>query len=548
VFGTGRYAPDSTDGRRLLAHELAHVVQQGANGHSLQRDDDAAARKKLESERARTKKRLDEWAQTRNPKPSTDPTHKDFAFTAQELAFGITHDDQSDLRTKPTHKAELAQWQTNFRDAYQLALMILDSSGTEQRESRASMIGVDLATARFTTEAMAVAARLPAEHQNFIYDEVAKRPDSATVDQLRTVSAFSVGVHQTPGEHLLLSRLTDRSGAYATLLGNEKLLAALAPTLAAYKADADYQEVLAEILVFHKPGRVPVSNWLWTQDKDHLFRVLESPYFVEPGYGGSQFNDAAGKPRELTMADDMPWVYTYKQKYYVDFLVRLGAEQGVAIPAPADLRFASLRAWLQAQTGRIGQALTAKYPQDPVAKAAVYQHIADIFFFHVDRGDVVPDLGGDVSGLGAADPNGMRLKADCDVLATYATRLLRSAGFTPVGYLAVVPEGGPAAHAVALLKHAEAGGPATVPAPGTGKERYHIVNNKQVTPSDAADQEAAIQAALADALDIYSGRPEVFRVYYENATATGAMTRALWTTQASVRRDDLSQTAAPPTP
>ena len=32
VFGQGRYAPDTSSGRELLAHELAHVVQQGADG------------------------------------------------------------------------------------------------------------------------------------------------------------------------------------------------------------------------------------------------------------------------------------------------------------------------------------------------------------------------------------------------------------------------------------------------------------------------------------------------------------------------------------
>jgi Domain of unknown function (DUF4157) len=38
VFGEGRFAPDTRDGRRLVAHELTHVVQQ--TGHvSLQRDD-----------------------------------------------------------------------------------------------------------------------------------------------------------------------------------------------------------------------------------------------------------------------------------------------------------------------------------------------------------------------------------------------------------------------------------------------------------------------------------------------------------------------------
>ena len=49
VFAAGRYAPQTADGRRLLAHELAHVVQQiGARppfaGGTLQRDDKGKAR------------------------------------------------------------------------------------------------------------------------------------------------------------------------------------------------------------------------------------------------------------------------------------------------------------------------------------------------------------------------------------------------------------------------------------------------------------------------------------------------------------------------
>ncbi len=37
VFGSGQYAPASPDGRHLLAHELAHVVQQGSTGSQLMR-------------------------------------------------------------------------------------------------------------------------------------------------------------------------------------------------------------------------------------------------------------------------------------------------------------------------------------------------------------------------------------------------------------------------------------------------------------------------------------------------------------------------------
>jgi hypothetical protein len=35
VFGAGRYAPERSDGKRLLAHELTHVMQQSAPAHAL---------------------------------------------------------------------------------------------------------------------------------------------------------------------------------------------------------------------------------------------------------------------------------------------------------------------------------------------------------------------------------------------------------------------------------------------------------------------------------------------------------------------------------
>lgn len=40
VFGAGQYAPATQEGRLLLAHELAHVVQQGAGSTALQREVD----------------------------------------------------------------------------------------------------------------------------------------------------------------------------------------------------------------------------------------------------------------------------------------------------------------------------------------------------------------------------------------------------------------------------------------------------------------------------------------------------------------------------
>jgi hypothetical protein len=38
VFASGRYQPGAEDGRRLIAHELAHVAQQGASPHVVRRD------------------------------------------------------------------------------------------------------------------------------------------------------------------------------------------------------------------------------------------------------------------------------------------------------------------------------------------------------------------------------------------------------------------------------------------------------------------------------------------------------------------------------
>lgn len=549
VFGSDRFTPRAPQGRRLLAHELVHTIQQSHGGTHLQRDDDEAEKKKQEAERERARKRLEAWAQGKKPKPSTDPTSKDFAFTAQELAYEITHKpapDSTELLEKPTDKAKQASWQTAFRDAYQLALMILDTQGTEQRETRAALIASDLATAGFSTEAMDVAGKLPDDNKEDVYEEVAKALGNVSADQIRTLSTFFTSRQASPDDHPLLTLLTDKSGAFAKKLGKAKLLAALEPTLAKYRKEADYLEDLAEILVFDTASRVAISDWLWKADKDFLFEILNSDYFGEPGYDVDQFMGADGKPRELTMAADMPWVYTYKQKFYTDFLVKLGAKHKIDIKAPASLKFKDLRTWLDAETEDIGKALSAEHPDAPEKITAAYEHIADIFFFHVDRGDVTPNLAGKIGHLGPADPSGMRLKADCDVLATYATRLLKSGGFTPIGYLALVPGSGPS-HAVALLKKAMPGAaPAEGEAPKPGPDRYYIVNNKQVTPNDAVDKEAAIKAARDNGLTIYDPEPDSYKVFYEDANADGAMTRKLWTTEESVSRKDLGKDPPPP--
>ncbi|GLH76288.1 hypothetical protein SSBR45G_11960 [Bradyrhizobium sp. SSBR45G] len=48
VFGSGHYAPQTAAGRRLLAHELTHVVQQGHHGAVLQRQPDPPLESRLQ--------------------------------------------------------------------------------------------------------------------------------------------------------------------------------------------------------------------------------------------------------------------------------------------------------------------------------------------------------------------------------------------------------------------------------------------------------------------------------------------------------------------
>ena len=46
VFGIGQYAPKTSQGRRLMAHELAHVIQQSVNAHNFSLDKTKSIRKK----------------------------------------------------------------------------------------------------------------------------------------------------------------------------------------------------------------------------------------------------------------------------------------------------------------------------------------------------------------------------------------------------------------------------------------------------------------------------------------------------------------------
>lgn len=74
VFGRGRYQPTSTHGRRLLAHELAHVVQQdqSPNKASLQRQDLPCCPSNVDKKRKK-KSAGDDEGPLRSPRFTNDP-------------------------------------------------------------------------------------------------------------------------------------------------------------------------------------------------------------------------------------------------------------------------------------------------------------------------------------------------------------------------------------------------------------------------------------------------------------------------------------------
>jgi hypothetical protein len=88
VFGAGRYQPELPEGRRLLAHELAHVVQQASGtGAVLQRDKDpAAARGPLPGDpvRAELARREADWQSLRSV-AATEPLLKSWIARGDEV-------------------------------------------------------------------------------------------------------------------------------------------------------------------------------------------------------------------------------------------------------------------------------------------------------------------------------------------------------------------------------------------------------------------------------------------------------------------------------
>jgi len=538
-FAPGQYRPESDHGRRLLAHELTHVIQQRGGQRSTESGPVLTTQRKVQRAGLQDEldKELADWA--RGKHKTTDSKHKDYGFDLQEYAWTLINNpnpDEYGPLPEPKAKKERKTWEKKFRKAGLLAQMILAGGpAVEQKETRAGMILNFMAQAGFSAEAVKGAGSMTDKDEiASVYSGVLDRISKADPGVLSTITQFFI-VEKGQSNNPILEKFSSSDGTFEKSLSNNQMTALLKPLIAAYAKEAFLVNLVAEALLRKKGYRNVFSDWMWREGKGgFLFQVLESKYFIEPEYGPTVVADVG----ELKLEGDMDWVYANKQKYYVGFLVQLGKDGGVKIDAPGDLKFATIKTWLDVNTANIGAALAKKYPDEPDRWVKVYEQLADIFFYHVSGRDVHPDLGGKLGKLEAGAPAKMRLKADCDVFSTYAMRFFATVkdpanpkikAFEPVGYMALDPKGNEG-HSVALMRR---------------DGSYYVINNKEVTALALMEakkdeqKEMAIKGMRDDALQIYETKPDEYKVYYADALAAGAMPKALANTEPATRRKDL---------
>ena len=541
AFASGRYDTNSPSGKRLLAHELAHVVQQHGTGPGkvLRTVDDAQVEKEFAA-----------WADAN--KRVKDKTSQDFPWSVWDFIRPRIVDAVMEPLPKPKDVKKAAEWQDNYDRAEIIArwLFALKATTTDQAikddaDTKANFVLTALAQAGFVSKAMAQSGYLGSENRKGLYGTILQNPASATAAELETILKFQCNGVTDPADVPIVQTFTNGNASPLKSLPADKTKALFGVLAIKYGTSDIIVDAIAEVLMFNPSIRNSVSDAMMASKvgtPELLFKVLRHKFFIEPEYG-AQILGTLKPPAMSTddyekqrMTKDMPWVYTYKQKYYVDYLVDLAKGQNITIQKPAAMTFAGLKTWLDGNTEKIGQAAKAKYPSDRNAVFEIYQNIADLFFYHIphDR-DVLPDLEGKIGHLKEGAPSKMRFEADCDVFATYAMRLFFNAGFEPIGYMAYVPVGSfkdRAAHVSALLRK-------------DGK--YSIINNKGVL--DAAVSEAKVNEKKDEALksmrkkalrDAYADPvPTELKLYYENAGPKGKMSQQFKTQDSSLERPDL---------
>ncbi len=546
VFNSAKYSPETDSGKRLLSHELTHVVQQKGNNTLIQRTvSDAEA----ETE-------LNKWADAKKTK--IDKNDDYYPHLLWDFVYSLTHDSSTYMPiSKPTDAAKLKIWQHSWEIGEVVAkwLFALKASGNSDAvksaaESRANGVLDAMVRVNLINKAIAQAGSLDPSNKKTLFENILKRPDAASASELETVTTSIAAAETDPGNMEVVQNLINTNLDPVDKLNADKSKAILKALLAKFPNSDTLVDAIATLMMMNPAIRASLANAMYAKDfgsPDLLFKIFKHKYFVEPGYAGGALIGTLIPP-DVTNEDydaarhknDMPFVYKYKQKYYVQYLIDLAASQSIIVPAPATIDFAGLKAWLDINTNKIGDAAKLKYPSDPDAVIDIYKNIADIFFYHPDDHsiDISPDQSGGIGHLKEAKPvkekykagtvekeryvgpSASRMAADCDVYATYAMRLFTHAGFEPIGYLGIKPKGADtarAAHAAALIRK---------------DKTYYVINNKGILTTGLSDDKAAndkkpealkilYKKALEDAYA--KPYPTDLDVYYEDADATGRM-------------------------
>lgn len=520
ALAPGQWAPETPTGRALLAHELAHVTQQAGEG--VTRLDHKTLDEEIDED-------LKKHAAA-DPK-GLDPNNAEYARTLQAYGNGISRDSQGELVQEPKDPKAKEAWKRNLQKVEKLAGRILDNSGTkvEQKNERAQMLAVDLANVGKINEAMALAPRIAdPDIRKFVYQAVLEQPAKVSETHVASIAQDQANNANAMSDHDLLSRLTADQGGYAGQLGSAKVNAALKAIVKAYAADADLPEKLANVTYFMPACRAAFTEWMMVEKRGALLQqVSEQPYFVE----GAEI-EVKGKIQNPDAAT-LGWSIGNKQRVTVDDVVALGTTAGIAIAAPAARDANSLKAWLEANTEKIGQALKKQHPGDAAKAEAMFTQIVDAFTWHLpgdSKEDVAPDKSGHISALKAGGPQNKQLKVDCDVLATYGVRLLVASGFTPIGYMAVKPtDKDRAGHAMALLQQ------------GTN---FHALSNGTTRDLGAISKSAALEKlrdfGIADAYD--ADNPLTgYSIYYMDSDAKGTLPDEVLNQDSKARDGGLSK-------
>jgi hypothetical protein len=463
----------------------------------------------------------DELAKHAAGDPKTlDPNNPDYALTLQNYGFKLTHQPSMELLPEPKDPRAKAEWTKRFRKSELLAGRILSQSGpnVDKKDERGQMLASDLAESGFVDEAMALARQITDRKiRKYVYDAAMERPDKLQPAQVAEITKFHVSQQVALADHPVLAKLQSDDGAYAKRLKPQAVNSGMAELVKGYEKDPALPGELARILFFHAASRAEFTRWMVEQKKGELLRkVSEEPYFVEGAKIGTQQGDVS--PTAGTLA----WAIGNKQKVAVEDVVALTQAAGVTVKPPKAFDAKSLKAWLEANTEIIAQALAKQHPNDPDAAVALLQQLTRAFMYHVEP-DIKPDPRGRIAHLEAGGPQNTQLQVDCDVLATYNVRFLVSSGFTPVGYMAIDPtDRGRVGHAMALLRH--------------GKEWFALSNMESQTLPAATTKDEALKKlrdfGIKEAYD--DSRPLTgFKIYYQDSDAKGTLPTAVRDSDAS---------------